>query len=294
MKKTMLLILAIAVCFSVFANGFNLNTMGARAFGMGGAMIGLADDPTAFYWNPAGLATQGNAIQLIGHDIIPTLTYEYPAAGIKAETEPNHYPPPAMFWNHKLSPKMALGFGIFVPSAIGAEWDGTDLTGFNGPPAVPVGVDANGDPIYANNLLTTPLEWESKVLVVHAGPSIAYQATDKLSLGATAELSYGIMELHMGDDMWSNFDINDPTPEGFMDTQYNEESTGMGFGVNLGLKYAFSDDFSIGATYHSPVHFAFKQDDVELITPGGTMEAEMTRYVTWPLQLGFGTAVKPA
>jgi hypothetical protein len=30
--------------------------VGARALGMGGAFIALADDPTAIYWNPAGLA----------------------------------------------------------------------------------------------------------------------------------------------------------------------------------------------------------------------------------------------
>ncbi|MBI4722215.1 MAG: PorV/PorQ family protein [Candidatus Stahlbacteria bacterium] len=30
--------------------------VGARALGMGNAFAGLADDPTAFYWNPAGLA----------------------------------------------------------------------------------------------------------------------------------------------------------------------------------------------------------------------------------------------
>ena len=29
--------------------------LGARAFGMGGAFVGLADDSTAAYWNPAGL-----------------------------------------------------------------------------------------------------------------------------------------------------------------------------------------------------------------------------------------------
>src|ERR1700722_3572912 len=29
--------------------------VGARALGMGGAFVGLADDSTATYWNPAGL-----------------------------------------------------------------------------------------------------------------------------------------------------------------------------------------------------------------------------------------------
>ncbi|MBN1948776.1 MAG: hypothetical protein JW784_03460, partial [Candidatus Cloacimonetes bacterium] len=34
---------------------FNLTGAGARAAGMGGAFIGVADDATAIVWNPAGL-----------------------------------------------------------------------------------------------------------------------------------------------------------------------------------------------------------------------------------------------
>ena len=32
-------------------------TSGTRAAGMGGAFVGMADDATAIYWNPAGLAS---------------------------------------------------------------------------------------------------------------------------------------------------------------------------------------------------------------------------------------------
>ncbi len=39
--------------------------MGARAMGMGGAFLGVADDYTALYWNPAGLA-QIHRIELYG------------------------------------------------------------------------------------------------------------------------------------------------------------------------------------------------------------------------------------
>ena len=31
-------------------------TVGTRAAGMGGAFVGVADDASAIYWNPAGLA----------------------------------------------------------------------------------------------------------------------------------------------------------------------------------------------------------------------------------------------
>jgi long-chain fatty acid transport protein len=40
----------------VFAAGYEGPGLGARGIGMGGAFIGLADEWTAVYWNPAGLA----------------------------------------------------------------------------------------------------------------------------------------------------------------------------------------------------------------------------------------------
>jgi hypothetical protein len=42
-----------------YAGEFLKVGVGARALGMGGAFAGLADDGTAAYWNPAGLATLG-------------------------------------------------------------------------------------------------------------------------------------------------------------------------------------------------------------------------------------------
>src|SRR5689334_21034223 len=40
-----------------YAGEFLRIGVGARALGMGSAFVGLADDGTASYWNPAGLAT---------------------------------------------------------------------------------------------------------------------------------------------------------------------------------------------------------------------------------------------
>ncbi|TYB81177.1 MAG: hypothetical protein FXF54_14905 [Kosmotoga sp.] len=39
----------------VFANGFQINEQGAKALGMGGAFVAQADDPSALYFNPAGI-----------------------------------------------------------------------------------------------------------------------------------------------------------------------------------------------------------------------------------------------
>ncbi len=55
-RKMMALSIAlIMISSSVMAQGFNMIGAGARARGMGGAFIGVADDATAVSWNPAGL-----------------------------------------------------------------------------------------------------------------------------------------------------------------------------------------------------------------------------------------------
>lgn len=47
--------------------------LGTRALGMGGAFVGVADDATAVYWNPAGLATGATAsgvFEIGGTDVL--------------------------------------------------------------------------------------------------------------------------------------------------------------------------------------------------------------------------------
>ena len=47
-----------------FAGGFQLNENSARALGMGGAFTAIADDPSAIYFNGAGL-TQFSGINFM-------------------------------------------------------------------------------------------------------------------------------------------------------------------------------------------------------------------------------------
>jgi len=55
--KKILFFLSLLFITTLFAQNvnFNLTGAGARAAGMGGAFIGVADDATAIVWNPAGL-----------------------------------------------------------------------------------------------------------------------------------------------------------------------------------------------------------------------------------------------
>jgi len=61
MQRAFLSFLA-ALVFAAPASAQQIfETVGIRALGMGGAFVAVADDATAVYWNPAGLATGGVA-----------------------------------------------------------------------------------------------------------------------------------------------------------------------------------------------------------------------------------------
>jgi hypothetical protein len=52
--------------------------IGAKAGGMGGAFVGLADDPSAVYWNPAGLSQLGCSQVMFVHNLwAQDIRYEY-------------------------------------------------------------------------------------------------------------------------------------------------------------------------------------------------------------------------
>ncbi len=50
-------LLAVVLSLALAAQAEAQSSLGVRANGMGGAFVGVADDATAVYWNPAGLAT---------------------------------------------------------------------------------------------------------------------------------------------------------------------------------------------------------------------------------------------
>jgi hypothetical protein len=57
--------------------------VGARPMGLGSAYVALADDPTATYWNPAGLAAvRGTEITAMHNEWIQDFRQEYAAVGL--------------------------------------------------------------------------------------------------------------------------------------------------------------------------------------------------------------------
>ena len=258
LKSVVVFGLMLGLSSGLYSNGLNLNGNGSKAIGMGGAFVGLADDFSAVFWNPAGLTQMTEpSLGLFVTDIIPSGGYEFDLLGIDATPESKNYFSGALGFFKPLSEKVVVGIYGYVPSALGVTWDGSELA-----------VLSDG----------IAYEWETLVAIVTVSPTIAVKVTDKLSLGASLNLIYGLSKL-------SRPGLG----------QYEEDLNGTAFGATLGMLFKPTDKFSIGLTFKAPMKAKLSGDatmaGAPLLGLPGTDDAE--REVTWPMWIGAGIAFKP-
>ena len=261
-----------AVSVLTFGNGLNLNSLGTRALSMGGAYVGLANDFSAVFWNPAGLARMtGKTFGFYGTDIIPSGSYllnmSAPALTlVDAKTQTKNYLGGLAAYVHPISDRLVAAIGVYTPSGLGSNWNGADM-----------GFISGG---------ATDLDWSSKVGLVTIAPSLAYKVNETLSLGASLNINYGMFDLAMyGGAIPGLIDLG----------QYSETETGWGLGATFGLQFKPHKMISIGAVLRtgSTVKFSGEAEILRLQLLGLSPTSDMKREVTWPMWIAGGIAFTP-
>jgi long-chain fatty acid transport protein len=231
-KMVMLTALLLGLCIgTLFAGGFALSGVGSRATAMGGAFRGLADDPSAMFWNPAGMAFMDEtSISLGGTFIMPSAEWEnngpyftavpgYENKIYEAESSLRSFP--NFFATFAKGSKMKYGIGLFVPYGLGTTWD------------------AYQQPAMFAGFTDFPKEeMLSSIAILDLHPTIAYQIMPKLSFGAGLSIYYGMIDL-------AKVQFSSPDT-GFLPTTSDMSGTGIGYGANAGLMYKPTQSLSIG------------------------------------------------
>ncbi|MGB7295691.1 MAG: outer membrane protein transport protein [Candidatus Aminicenantales bacterium] len=271
----------LALSSLTLANGLYLNSLGSRALSMGGAFVGLADDYSAIFWNPAGMSQFSTRyLGFYGTDVIPSGSYllQVPTeAGllnlIDAKTQTKHYLSGLLAYYQPITDDLVAGIGIYVPSGLGASWDGEDFRN------------------YSNSLT---YEWTSKIGAVTLSPGASYRINDMIAVGAALNINYGMFSLKR----WAGMtEIPEPLYE-FDLGQYEMNLKGWGIGATLGVLVKINDQLSAGATLRTPSRVKLSGDaslsNIELIGYGGTSDTEtVSPHLTFPLWLAGGVAFRP-
>ena len=127
---------AVILCLTMgtvlsYGSAFSIAELGVRAAGMGTAFIGVADDGSALFYNPAGIAFQpGGHMQMDNPVVIGLFRFTpsstpvgqvVPEQGYPQSVRPHFIPLANLYMTQQLSPKLTIGMGIFTPFGLAAN-----------------------------------------------------------------------------------------------------------------------------------------------------------------------------
>ena len=237
--------LALTFSGTVMAAGFQINEHGAAATARGGAVFATISDPSAVFYNPAGLTrTSGTHLSLGVTGVLPSAFYEGPGlpstrpegitGDVKQEGVSEWVPLPNFYASHALSDKAHVGMGVYAPYGLGIAWKN---------PEEFVGRTVLHEQTL-RTLFITPL-------------AIALKLSDKVSVGVKVSLVPASVYLKRTVGATDNgqvlFPKSDFGSEGT--AELAAEAFGVGFG--LGTQLQLTDELSLGFAYRSAVTLDF-------------------------------------
>jgi len=212
-----------------WGSGFSLFEVGNRAMGMAGAFTAVADDPSALFWNPAGMAfqtDQGTQL-MVGVTLIqPTQDFTgvspYPGDGYTASQKSQTFPPAHFFLGLPVNERLELSFSLTSPFGLGTWWEDDYLGRFQ--------------------------SIKADLMVFDLGLSMAYQLSEKFAFGIGVDYMYTTIELSR------NVGVINPYDQRLTDVALAElKSEGMNaaWAWNAGLLWKVGKGFQVGALYRS-------------------------------------------
>jgi long-chain fatty acid transport protein len=208
---------ALIVCVTspatVLGLGFRIPNLDAEATARGNAFTATADNPSAIYYNPAGISQlEGLNAQFGMHLISVNSTYQAPN-GTEAKTRWEAQPVPQFYASY--TPKQSAfsyGLGLYAPHGLGLQW-------------------------HENNPFRTAA-LEGRLAVLAINPVVSWKALPNLSVAVGPSLQYSRAKLRQGIG-------SSPGDE------FKFRGDGFDIGFTAGVLYKPCSTISLGAAYRS-------------------------------------------
>ncbi|MDQ7011778.1 MAG: outer membrane protein transport protein [Mariprofundaceae bacterium] len=253
-RSAVLLVACVSTITAAQAGGFQIGEMGIKATGLANAYTAVADDASAAWYNPAGLAfvegtnvvAGGVAIIVPGTDFVSNAANSL-GTGITATASDNTFFIPHAYFSYNDSDTgLTASLGINSPFGLETEWPTTS-------------------PFASKATL-------SRINMVNINGNVTFRISDRLAIAAG--VSYGSVY---------KVDLNS--------TVQNLSGDGTGWGGNAALFYK-GDTFNFGVSYRSSMSVDIAGTAVGGAVLGG-LTSTATTNVTLPDQVNVGLAWMP-
>src|SRR5437870_13518742 len=127
---TVFTVIMLAVfCGQAWAGGVSFTEQGAAASGKGNAFTGEANDPSAIFYNPAGITQLPGTQFMIGTSIVKLdSTFRSSTSGESTQLQDQFPIVPHYFITHRFKQwdeRLSIGLGVYTPFGIIADWPAT-------------------------------------------------------------------------------------------------------------------------------------------------------------------------
>lgn len=239
MKKVLALVLLPLVFFGLArqsrASGFLIYEHGASAMAMAGAFVSLANDPTAIFHNPAGIAFLKGTQFSLGTTLIWSKSkMELPNWPVQSQQNWEQisqvFYPSTVYFTQSLGEKVTLGLGFFSPYGLGAKWPKENPLKYLG--------------------------YEDDMKTFFFNPTVAVKLAENVSIGVGISYVYSTVEFKLVDRV----DLSPLNPYlGVYDVPASLEGNGSAFALNGGLLYR-GNKFSLGFNWRGGFSLDYKGD----------------------------------
>lgn len=269
---------------------FNLANPGARSMGMGGAFIGLADDATAAYSNPAGLT------KLVAPEVsveVRHTDYSLPytnggsssvspfnGSGLHtadADSSKNNVSFLSLVYPHE---QWSFAFYrdelVRFQNEFSTNRSGELISGF------PASVSVTG------TATTYPRDAFADLKIVDYGFAVGLRAGDNVSLGAGLSYYDFNIDTSVRRYGFSSFFTNTNVALN-QQRQFGDDND---IGINLGARIAFSEQLTLGLTYRRGPEFSYRATNAAIACTQVNDDGTITAFPAPPATCeGLGIAV---
>ncbi|MCA9755196.1 MAG: outer membrane protein transport protein [Candidatus Eisenbacteria bacterium] len=261
-------------------NGMNMIAYDAVSAGMGGADAAMEAGCTSVAANPANLTTLCSASVAANLSLLsPSISFmnDTQSGHNDIEGESQYFPLPFIGYASRLrDSNLAWGIGLFAQGGMGVDIKDA-MTNFG-----------TQDRIYSN------------VRYMRLAPTLAYDVSDKLALGATVYAGYSDVAY----EFFPKTSYYNPGPDQIPQTaddiafpgQKLDGARSFGAALRAGIRYEVTPTVALGGSFTTKSTLDFKDGDLDMNME--QMGAGMVRYegsmdgFTWPASAEGGVAVK--
>ena len=222
-------------------SGFQIMTQGAAATGMGLAFTAVANDPSAIFYNPAGLGFQQHFAVEVGSQFITKIKGDFeganpfPGEGVAGKQHKTTFVVPALYAVIPLTQEVNLGFGSFAQYGLGYQWDGGDQ--------------------WAGRFISQ----NAVVQTYDLNPVLSWRVTPQIAIAAGAD--YRLSRVQLERDVPQ---VN-PLTQSIFDVAHVKLDSSIwdshAWGWNAGILIKPVPEFAIGASYRSKMTIDYRKGE---------------------------------